>query len=380
MIRTYKTTARLSPFAHRELDRVLGLSVDLYNAALEERINAYKHSKKQISYIEQQNQFTLVRKDLQEYGSISSPLMRGVLKRLDNAYRRFFKHGGFPRFKSRRRYRTLEVYGIETHMLKDKELRIKGIPNLKLKSNIELPDSGQLKAIKIVKKPKRVEVHLGYELPNVDLREALNPVGIDLGVKNRMTLSTGETVEKRQADTSRTKRLQRSVSRKQNGSNNRRKAVQSLAKEHQTQAERNRGHLHELTAELIKKYDGFALEDLNVKGLLKNRNLARSISEQTWGLVTQMLLDKAESAGFMAVKVDPKYTSQDCSSCGNRVKKTLAQRIHHCEQCGLVLDRDHNAALNILTKGFGPGAGESPAVAKHWIAGVIGREPRAVSA
>ena len=215
----------------------------------------------------------------------------------------------------------------------------------------ELPPNNLLKAIRITRKPLRTEVALSYDLPNPEVKPVGNPVGIDMGVSKRLTLSDGETVEKRTIDRKKMIRLQRSVSRKVKGSNNRRKAVALLAKEWQRLTDKERDYLHRLTAEIVKMYDFIAVEKIKTKNMLRNRHLAKSISEQTWGNFITLLNEKAESAGVKIVAVNPKGTSQECSSCGAEVKKDLSVRTHKCS-CGLVMDRDVNAALNILHRGI----------------------------
>ena len=189
------------------------------------------------------------------------------------------------------------------------------------------------------------------EIPPETLKTIVNPVGIDMGVSKRLTLSNGETVEKREIDRSRLIRLQRSVSRKQKGSNNRRKSVSLLAKEWQRLTDKERNYLHRLTSELTKMYDFIAIEKLETRKMLHNKNLAKSILEQTWGEFITLLNEKAESAGVKVVRVDPKNTSQECSNCGATVKKSLSVRTHKC-LCGYEADRDINAALNILHRGI----------------------------
>ena len=218
-------------------------------------------------------------------------------------------------------------------------------------SSRELPPNNLLKAIRITRKPLRTEVALSYELPTPEIEPVSNPVGIDMGISKRLTLSTGETVEKRKIDRKKLIRLQRSVSRKVKGSNNRRKAVRLLAKEWQRVSDGERDYLHRLTAELVKMYDFIAVEKLKTKNMLRDKHLARSIQEQTWGTTITLLNEKAESAGVGMVEVDPEGTSQECSACGATVKKDLSVRVHRCD-CGYVADRDVNAAINILHRGI----------------------------
>lgn len=356
MIRTYRCRAKISRSGHETLSRVFQMCADLYNACLEERIDCYKKTGKSRSYYDQCKALTEVRADDPEYGYISVQVFRGVIGRIDKAYKKFFKHGGFPRFKNSRRWRTIEINDQCWYVLKREGsrliLKIKGLPRIEVKTSRELPPNNLLKAIRITRKALRTEVALSYEeTPPETLKEIVNPVGIDMGVFKRLTLSNGETVEKREIDRSRLTRLQRSVSRKQKGSNNRRKSVSLLAKEWRRLTEKERNYLHRLTSELTKMYDFIAIEKLETKKMLRNKNLAKSISEQTWGEFITLLNEKAESAGVKIVKVDPKNTSQECSNCGATVKKSLSVRTHKC-LCGYEADRDMNAALNILHRGI----------------------------
>ena len=373
MIRTYRTRAKLSPNGHRELDRVFSLACRLYNAALEERIGAYRKAGVSRSFFDQCKELTAIRADDPEYAAIAVQAMRSPLRRLHKAFDAFFRRckvgetPGFPRFKSWRRFRSIEIDDGAARMLKGDVLKIKGFPQIRLKASRTLPDVSKLKSLRIIRKPRRVEVHLAYELPDADLGgEIVNPVGIDVGVSSRMTLSDGTQFAPVLLDRRRLKRLQRSVSRKKRGSANRRKAVAMLAKEWQRVADRERQATHRLTAELVKAYDGFAVEDLKISNMTRSAKgtedapgtnvkqksgLNRSILEQSWGSLATLLAEKAESAGLPVVRVDPRNTSQECSQCGVIVKKKLSERVHRCA-CGAVLDRDVNAALNILRRGF----------------------------
>ncbi len=366
MIRTYKCRAKLTRSGHEALSRVFGMCTTLYNACLEERIDCYKKTGESRSYYDQCKALTEVRADDPEYASISVQVFRGVLGRIDKAYKSFFRRvkakekAGFPRFNSGRRWRTIEINDQCYKMLKrqgDKlVLKVKGLPRIVVKPSRELPPNALLKAIRITRKPLRTEVALSYELPTPETKPVSSPVGIDMGISKRLTLSNGETVEKREIDRKRLIRLQRSVSRKVKGGNNRRKAVSLLAKEWQRLADKEQDYLHRLTAEIAKMYDFIAVEKLETKNMLRNGNLAKSISEQAWGKFITLLNEKAESAGVKMVAVNPKGTSQECSSCGAEVKKNLSVRTHKCS-CGYQADRDVNAALNILHRGLASIAG-----------------------
>ena len=362
MIRTYKCRVKLSSAGHERLGEIFSLSAELYNAGLESRIDCYRKTGESRSLYDQYKELVQVRAELPEYEAVSSIVFRGVLSRLDKAYKSLFRRvrakekAGFPRWKSGRRWRTIEINDQCWRMLKKQGnklvLKIKGLPRIEVKPSRKLPPNNLLKAIRITRKPLRTEVCLSYDLPTPEAKpEVNNPVGIDMGISKRLTLSDGETVENREIDRKKIIRLQRSVSRKKKGSNNRRKAVSLLAKEWQRLTDKERDYLHRLTAEIARMYDFIAVEKLKTKNMLRNGNLARSISEQTWGKFITLLDEKAESAGGKMVYVDPRGTSQECSNCGATVKKSLSVRVHRCS-CGYEADRDVNAAINILHRGI----------------------------
>jgi putative transposase len=180
-------------------------------------------------------------------------------------------------------------------------------------------------------------------------------VGIDVGIENFATLSTGEAIanpEYLRGSERELKTAQRKVSRRSNKRSNRRgKAVKLLAKKHQKIARQRADFHHKRALHIVREFDTIAVEDLKIKGMVKNHRLAKSISDAGWGQFTKILTSKAESAGRKVIKVSPSYTSQDCSKCGARVHKTLATREHRCIRCGLVAHRDHNAAINIERRG-----------------------------
>ena len=146
-------------------------------------------------------------------------------------------------------------------------------------------------------------------------------------------------------------KAQRRVSRRKKGSNRRRKAVKVLAKKHQ-HVRRQRTDFHHKTAlTLVRQYDTIYLEDLQVANMVQNPHLAKSISDAGWAAFRTILEAKAAYAGRQVIAVPPAYTSQDCSGCGERVEKSLSVRTHSCPSCGLILDRDENAARNIQWAG-----------------------------
>jgi putative transposase len=172
-----------------------------------------------------------------------------------------------------------------------------------------------------------------------------------VGLKSFSTDSDGQTIENprylRKAE-KRLKRLHRRVSKKQKGSLNRKKAIKRLAKGHLKVSRQRKDFACKQASALVKSSDFLAYEDLKITSLVKNHHQAKSISDASWGLFLSWVRYYGGLHGIPIVAVSPRYTTQDCSGCGFRVKKTLSMRTHICPHCGLVLDRDWNAALNIL--------------------------------
>ncbi|MGH2482290.1 MAG: RNA-guided endonuclease InsQ/TnpB family protein, partial [Ktedonobacteraceae bacterium] len=176
-------------------------------------------------------------------------------------------------------------------------------------------------------------------------------VGIDMGLKSFSTDSEGVTIANprflRKAE-KKLKRLHRRVSKKQKRSKNRKKAIQRLAKGYLQVSRQRKDFAAKTAGALVKSHGLIAYENLQIANLVKNHHLAKSISDAAWGQFLGWLRYYGAMVGIPIVAVSPRFTTQDCSGCGERVKKSLSVRTHVCPQCGLVLDRDYNAALNIL--------------------------------
>ena len=234
----------------------------------------------------------------------------------------------------------------------------------------ELPPIDNLVELRVIKSARRVEAQLVFTTEAEDpepVRHPERPVGVDVGINAVVALSDGSMVPGRNEDWRRTRRLQRRVSRAKKGGHNRRKRVTALAKHRQRQGEARKGWAHEISAGLVKRYDFIAVEDLGIKNMVRSASgtvedpgsnvkakagLNRSIQEQAWGDLIAKIAYKAASAGVRLVAVDPRNTCQACSGCGALVPKALSVRVHHCPDCGLTLDRDVNAARNILRRGL----------------------------
>ena len=185
---------------------------------------------------------------------------------------------------------------------------------------------------------------------SIDLNHA---IGIDVGLYKYAVLSNGTEYENPRFLRKKEKQLkkaQHKLSKKKKGSTNYIKQVQRVRQLHEKVANQRKDFLHKLSYNLSKDYSVIAVENLNIRNMVRNRKLSKSISDAGWGMFRNMLAYKCEKDGGILIKVEPTFTSQDCSCCGNRVKKSLSIRTHICTKCGTVLDRDHNASLNILQK------------------------------
>jgi len=340
------------------LDRTLMLCRHLYNAGLEQRITAYERGHK-LSFSKQSDELPTLKAELPEYNEVFSQVLQDVLHRLDKAYANFFrrvKQGGeepgFPRFKGRNRFKSITYPQAGFEVLPNGHLKLSKVGTIRMFRHREI--EGTIKTCTI----KRDAVGDWYavfttELPDVPRREPRTAIGIDVGLKTLAMLSTGESIEPPKflrASEDTIKIRQREVSRKVKGSNNRRKCVRRLAKAHRRVERQRDDFLHKASRALSLKADTIVFENLNIKGMVRNHHLAKSISDASWGKLMELTRYKAESAGGGVVLVNPNGTSQICSRCGTMVRKSLSERTHRCTVCGFSADRDLNASFNILQR------------------------------
>ena len=358
-----KKTFRYRIYANAETEdnaeRWLTLCRHLYNAGLEQKITVHRQNKGHISSYDQIKQLPELKVSFPEYYDVGSQVLQEVLERLDKAYDGFFrrvKHGGkvgFPRFKGRDRYDsfTLKQAGWK---LDGKYLSISKVGRFKLRLSREI--QGNIKTI-IIRREASGKWYACFSCDNVPekkLSESDTQIGIDVGIKSFLVDSEGSKVDNPQYlrhSEGVLRRRQRKLCRRVKGSNGRRHARVLVARSHETVRSQRNDFLHKLANQYVAKYGVICVEDLNIKGMVRNKHLSKSISDSSWGKFFELLTYKAEEAGRKVIKVSPNNTSQICSECGEKVEKSLAVRTHHCPYCGLVLDRDENAARNILQAG-----------------------------
>jgi len=367
VILTYRY--RLLPLKsqHRALERLCGAQRELYNAALEERIDCYRKTGKTRTYIDQCKALTQCRHDLPEMGELPVTLQRWTLKRLDGAFQGFFhrlkaRSGkvGFPRFRGKGRWEAFgfaEFCGIR---FDGRRLRFAGMPGgLKLHLHRPMPGDPDIRSCVFRRDGRGWHVCLQIAVGVPEKRAVSTALGVDLGLKvfaycsDNVVIANPRIAQRAENEL---RCRQRALARCKRGSNRRRKVRSRVARLHRKIADTRNTWLHQQSAALVKRADLIAVEDLKVSNMIRHPTLARSISDASWSRFVSMLEYKAEKAGAHLIRVDPRNTSQKCSGCGELVLKSLAVRTHSCPSCALVIDRDHNASLNILRAGIGAGA------------------------
>jgi putative transposase len=354
--KTFKEKLKPTPQQERQLELVLWRCRDLYNAALEERKTAYQRRGVSLSRFDQEAELKEVRAAFPDYEGIHSHVLQDVLARLDKAYQAFFRRlkarekAGYPRFQGRNRYHsfTFKEYANGAR-LNNGFLVLSKLGRIAVRWS--RPLEGTPKTVTISREADGWYVSFSCaEVPMQPLPATGQVTGVDVGLKAFLVTADGQTVENPRHYRQGEKRLakcQRRVSRRKKGSQRRRKAIQCLQRAHQHVQRQRRDFHHKTALWLLRLFEVIYLEDLRVANMVRNHHLAKSISDAGWAQFRTILEAKAACAGRRVIAVPPAYTSQECSGCGERVPKSLSVRTHVCHACGLILDRDENAAKNI---------------------------------
>jgi putative transposase len=345
----------------RELGIMLETHRRLYNACLDERKSRYEAEKVTVRYADQSARFKAERTTNPYYARLNFSSAQATMRRLDKAFANFFRRikakdakAGYPRFKGRDFFNSVEFpsHGDGIRLNGDR-LRVQHVGTLKVK--LHRPVEGKIKTLSLKREAGKWYLVVSGDLGDVKIEPSTNPaIGIDVGLEKFLTTSDGRKEPNPRylkGALPELRRKQRSLSRKKKGGKNRRKARKAVAKVHARVANLRREHHHQVALKLVRRYGFIAVESLSIKNMLGNDRLARAISDVAWGNFLLTLRSKAESAGVAFVEVDARGTSQECSGCGQVVRKDLSQRWHSCD-CGCSLDRDENAARNILARGL----------------------------
>ncbi|MGB3208628.1 MAG: transposase [Crinalium sp.] len=320
-----------------------------------------------VDYYTQQAELKETKKLFPEYKEIYTEVQQLNLQRLDKAWKRWLipdksgKRGGRPKFKKKGELRSISFSRVNHSkaacFLEGNKLKIPKLGVFPVVLHRPIPDGFVLKTATIIKKADGWYVSVSAEDKTVPSLKPIatvkTTVGVDVGLKEFLTTSSGETVPVpqiyRQAQ-SHLARQQRFLSRQQKESNSYTSQQNKIARIHQ-RIQRQRKDFHYKTAhKLVREYDLIAVEDLQVRNLARNSKLAKSILDAAWSSFVTILEAVAVKRGVHIVKVNPHNTSQNCSGCGVKVPKNLSVRTHCCPKCNLTLDRDENAAINILNK------------------------------
>lgn len=368
MIRSFKYRIRPNGAQDIALTSMLGAFCDLYNACLQQRIEAYQRRHVSLRYGNQAAELKAVREADERVAGFSFSAEQQVLRRLDKTFSAFFgriRRGakpGFPRFRAKARFDSAEFrVGDGLTLRKSGRLGIVGIPGeIKVRWHRPLPDDAKVGAAVVSRSCGKWYVCFQIELPDpVVAGRPYAPVGVDLGLTSLVALSNGETVPTPQHTriaSKRQRRLQRSLSRCKRGSRRRLRAKVRLARHSAKTANQRRDFSHKLARSLVDRFSHIAMEDLNIKGLAAGM-LAKSVHNAAWNQLVQHIGYKAACAGSSLKLVDPRGTSQICPECGTIKRKMLAERRHICD-CGYHADRDVAAAQVVLMRAsFGPGTG-----------------------
>lgn len=402
---------RLRPTKKQQLilDEWIELCRRQYNYRLAERFNWYEQNRCDINacplichlpglkdrpdFYSQKRDLVNSKKLFPEYKELPSHTLQDVVARAEKTFDRWLsgdsngKRSGKPRFKGQGRFRSIAFPDpVKLKHIDGRFIHLPKIGKLKMILHRPLPDGFKVKTAAITKKVDGYYITLSLQdssIPalNPNRLEMENTIGIDMGLKSFFTDDSGEEVAipqyYRKAE-KQLKRLQRSLSRKKKDSHRRKKAIKRVAKAHLKVSNTRKDFHYKTAKQLLSQGKHIAHEKLNIKGFSRSR-LAKSVNDAGWGQFLQILSIKAERAGLLVIAVNPKSTSQNCSGCGAKVPKTLSDRLHDCSECGLRLDRDHNAAINIKHLAVGHSVNKAQ-VTSDAIAGVTEKSALYVSA
>ena len=390
--RTYKYRIYPTKSQCTCLENQFSMCRHLYNWALEDRIWFYQVHGISLSLYDQINELPVLKSQRPWFKSVHSHVLQNVLRRLDVSYKNFFRdpgNVGFPKFKKYKQWQSITYHQYLSRPDGGK-IRASKIGDIKIQYHRVIPESAKIKTMTIKKEAGKWFVCFSVEQDqHIELKQTpVNFLGIDLGLIDFYYDSDGDHVSAprylRKSERKLAK-LQKKLSKAKKRSKRYKKLLKALQKCHYRIKCQRSDFLHKTANNLLDKIDFLVFENLNIKNMTRKpapkkdpnsekflpngasakSGLNKSISDAGWFQFLTLLKYKAETLGKQLVGVNPAYTSQTCSGCGKIFKKALSVRTHKCPHCGLVLNRDHNAAINILrlglqSQGFSQ---EAPAIA-----------------
>jgi len=355
---------RLNPTSHQEtlLKGTLELCRWTFNETLATRKNAWESEQKSFSKYDTYNLLPNWKKTKPELSNVHSQVLQNVQERVDLAFRAFFlrlKKGekpGYPRFKGFGRYDSFCYPQYKKDSVGEDSIYLSKIGDVEILFHRQLPSSSIVKRLTIKKEGDSWYAIFSVEESEKKEKCGKGIVGIDLGCKTFITLSDGNKVENPKflkKSLKRIQKAQRKLSKQEKGTKERAKARKVVGKVYQKVNNQRSDFLHKTSRKLVDKYESLVFEDLDIKQMIESKpwhNLNRTIMDSSWDKFVFLCSYKAENAGGKVIKVNPKNTTKMCSRCGVLVVKDLSERVHSCS-CGLVMDRDLNASINILRLG-----------------------------
>ena len=357
LIKTYKFKLRPTKSQSDLLESSLNTCRFIYNLCLDYKSTVYKANGSTISKNDMQKELTQLKKDYPWMDALHSQTIQDVTDRLYKTYDSFFKGGGYPRFKSKRFYKTIGYKSGVKVLTNSNKINISKIGKIKYYKSQDV--KGTVKYATITKEYNGWYISLMCEMePMVPCITTNHTIGIDMGIKDLMITSDGiiyknnKTLYKHEA---KLKKKQRELSRKKKGSKNRSKTIQELRKLYAKVKNTRKDYISKLTSEIINENQVIICEDLRTKNMMKNHKLAKSIGDASWNIIMNQLEYKAKWFNKTFIKVPAYNTSRMCSTDGcDYINKELTLKIRKwtCPSCATHHDRDINAAINIKNKGI----------------------------
>jgi len=361
--RTFKYRLFPTKGQRARLEQTLDSCRFVYNEILARRREAWSERRESLARYDTIKMLPQLKEEYPQLNDVYSQVLQEVCTRVDLAFQGFFRRlkakngkAGYPRFKGKGRYDSFTYPQSGFKLTEEGKLRLSKIGDIKIR--LHRPIEGQIKTLTI----RRTATGKWFACFSVEVKPKRlppvpNAVGIDVGLESFATLSTGEQIENPRFFRREEKALakaQRKFSQAKKGTPEYKKRRKVVARIHERITNKRRDFAHKLSRRLVNEFQLLAFEKLEIQKMQNGNwhSLNKSIGDAAWRQLRQFTMYKAEEAGRRVIEVDPRGTTQRCSQCGAIVPKDLSVRIHECPHCGLRLDRDHNAALNILALGL----------------------------